>query len=405
MRVLVIPHDMRISGAAINALDLARSVRDRGHEVFVMACEGQLGDMLKETGLPVIHAPAEMGMRPSPSVVRIVRQAVRRHRIDVVHTFDYWATLEGYLGARGVPVVGTIMSMGSLPRYIPPVTLTLGFGDLYDEVRAERGPARAYLLEPPVDTAVDRRDLVDPDAFREAHGLTPGAPTLAIVSRLARSMKQESIERCIDAVGALDADLPGIQAVVAGGGSAEDELRARADKVNAGLGRRAVVLTGPLADPRAAYACADVVLGMGSSVLRGMALGVPAIVLGERGFTEPVRPDTIPVFDRFGFYGVGTGLDPAADPLHGLLRDLFADADKRAELAAWSHDFVVDRVALERQAGVLEEIFFAARAERRGPTTRAAEYTGTLRRTAAHKAAEQLRARRLRRERAAAAHG
>ena len=43
-------------------------------------------------------------------------------------------------------------------------------------------------------------------------------------------------------------------------------------------GRRAVVLTGELRDPRPAYAAADVSLGMGGSALRAMAFGRPLVV-------------------------------------------------------------------------------------------------------------------------------
>ncbi|MGR6997470.1 hypothetical protein ACU686_04085 [Yinghuangia aomiensis] len=178
-------------------------------------------------------------------------------------------------------------------------------------------------------------------------------------------MKQESIERCIDAVAALDPELPGIRLLVVGGGSAEEDIGRRADKTNADLGRRAVVRTGPLDDPRAAYACADVVCGMGSSVLRGMALGAAAVVVGERGFTEPVRPDTIPVFDRLGFYGVGEGVDPAADPLPAMLLDLFQDADRRSELASWSAELVRGRMSLKRQTDRLLKCYEAAIADRR----------------------------------------
>ncbi len=402
MRVMVMPHDMQLGGSSINALDLARTVRDLGHDVWVMARQGPLTARARAYGLPLIHSPEDMRMRPSPATVRAVRAAVRRHRIDVVHPYEYWSTLEAYLGASGAAVIGSILSMGHLPPYIPSVPLILGYGDLYDEVRATR--RHAYLLEPPIDTAHDRADAPDLGLaeFRAEYDLPAGPPTVAIVSRLANNMKRESVERTIDAVAALDASVSGIRAVVVGGGSAERDLRVRADKVNAALGRRAIVMTGPLDDPRAAYAAADVVCGMGSSILRGMAFEVPGIVVGERGFTEPVRPETIPVFDRLGFYGVGSGLDPAADELPELLGELFADADGRARLATWSRDMVRERVSLDRLAPLLVSHYEAAIADRAvgAPARRGVDGARTFRRLVGFKASEVVRAQRVRRGRA-----
>ena len=75
-------------------------------------------------------------------------------------------------------------------------------------------------------------------------------------------------------------------------------------RANRGEDRRVVVLTGQLADPRPAYSAADVILGMGSSALRGMAFGKPLVVQGERGFWELLTPDSASVFLRDGWYGV-----------------------------------------------------------------------------------------------------
>ena len=49
-------------------------------------------------------------------------------------------------------------------------------------------------------------------------------------------------------------------------------------------GRQVVLLTGEIADPRPAYAAADVVVGQGGSALRGMAFGKPLVVVGEGRF-------------------------------------------------------------------------------------------------------------------------
>ena len=67
------------------------------------------------------------------------------------------------------------------------------------------------------------------------------------------------------------------------------------------VGRDVVLVTGALLDPRPAYAAADIVIGMGSSALKGMAFGKPLVVQGEQGFWKLLEPATLPIFLAQGF--------------------------------------------------------------------------------------------------------
>src|SRR5690606_32800814 len=120
----------------------------------------------------------------------------------------------------------------------------------------------------------------------------------------------------IDAVGVL-AQTSTVHLLIVGGGEAEDHLRRRAAVVERGCGRRVVHFAGEQLDPRRYYAAADVVLGMGSSALRAMAIGRPVVVQGERGFALTCEPATIATFLRQGFWGVGAV--PQHDALAGQI--------------------------------------------------------------------------------------
>ncbi|BCW48489.1 glycosyltransferase [Arthrobacter sp. StoSoilB13] len=93
----------------------------------------------------------------------------------------------------------------------------------------------------------------------------------------------------MDAVAEL-ARLRDVRLVIVGDGPGMSDAMAKASVINDGLGRRVVLLTGELEDPRPAYAAADVVLGMGGSALRGLSFGKPLVVQGERGFWELLTP-------------------------------------------------------------------------------------------------------------------
>jgi glycosyltransferase involved in cell wall biosynthesis len=171
--------------------------------------------------------------------------------------------------------------------------------------------------------------------------------------------------------------------VVIGDGPSYGALREHAEKVNAALGRRAVIMAGQLADPRPAYAAADIALGMGGSALRAMAFGKPLIVLGVGGFAEPFEPDTAAQFLTGGFFGEGAG-EPSAQPLAGHIRRLAADARLRRDLGRLSRRTVVDRFSLTAAAGVLDDVY------RRAVAIRPARVRDAVRVVAHHTASEVL---------------
>lgn len=382
VRVLVFPRDLELGGSSINAIDLAAAVRLYDHEPVIFSSPGPLEERLAELDLAFEPVQLPTSPRPSPRVIRSLAAAIRRHRIDLVHTYEYWPCVEALYGSAllsGRPVLSTIMSM-DLPSYLPrSIPLTLGTRDLVRDAEQMRAAA-AYLLEPPIDTKFDNSSI-------DSGALAAGELTVVIVSRIASLMKQEGIERAIDAVGSLGRSRQ-ISLLVVGDGSAMDVIQERAARVNESLGRNVIVVTGAMNDPRPAYSAADIVVGMGSSVLRGMAFGKPAIVVGEQGFTLPVTPDTMATFDRTGFYGVGGGRPPAPeDPLVGHLTQLADDPDRRRELGEFGRKLVQERYSLDTLAAALDQIYRETTRSLPSLATRATDGLLTGVRVVRHKAA------------------
>jgi len=135
-----------------------------------------------------------------------------------------------------------------------------------------------------------------------------------------------------------------------GSGPAEAEVAAAARQANAKLGEKRVVLTGEIPDPRWAYAVSDVVLGMGGSALRGMAMGKPLIVQGERGFWKTLKNETVDYFLWHGWYGVGAGPEYGEESLFNELGPLIEDRSLREQLGRYSLSVVQDRFSLEAAA-------------------------------------------------------
>jgi glycosyltransferase involved in cell wall biosynthesis len=362
MRVIFYPHTMILSGT-INAVELAAAVRDRGHEVIVLSKPGPLVETVRSLGLEHITLSPRARKIPSLSASVQLGRLAQQRRVDVVHSWEWPTAVEAFAGARltrRIPVVCTIMSMSVAPFLPVTIPLAVGTEDLVRRTE-QRGHSSVTLIEPPVDVRANAPDY-DPGSFRAEFHLDT-SPLLAVVCRLAHELKLEGLLAACDVVGKLAADSVEVQLAIVGDGPARPEVEAAAAEANSRAGRKVVTLTGALYDPRAAYASADIILGMGGSALRGMAFGKPLVVQGERGFWELLTPESAPVFLYQGWYGIGSEADGRAHgamKLESIVRQLLAEPAKRRTLGDYGRDLVVKRFSLDRAAEVQEEIYATA---------------------------------------------
>jgi phosphatidyl-myo-inositol alpha-mannosyltransferase len=206
---------------------------------------------------------------------------------------------------------------------------------------------------------------VDGGEFRARHGIGTGEVVATMVCRLVPELKLEGLLAACDAAGELARAGHPLRLVIAGDGPARTAVAKRAAQANAAAGREAVVLAGALDDPRPAYAAADITIGMGGSALRGMAFAKPLIVVGERGFSEALTPESAPTFLRQGWYGLGAGsLGHGADGLRAALLRLLESPELRQTLGSFARQLVLDRFSL-RQAAELQEAEYLAAIEQR----------------------------------------
>ena len=355
MRLLVYPHELSIGGSQINAIDLAAGIAAAGHDVVVYGIPGPLVNYIEQRGLRFLPA-RPFRYRPAPPRIVQLADIAMRERLDLIHAYEWPPCLEAYYGAGlilNVPVLCTVLSMSVMP-YIPAsLPLIMGTKDLGDEARIVHR-ANVWVLEPPIDVVADNPGI-DGSAFRRAHGVLKDELLVVSVSRLAVDLKLDALVRAVDAADLLAGRYP-LRLLLVGDGPARDALLERAARVNQHWGREVVSLPGSEMDPRLAYAAADVVVGMGSSALRGLAFGRSVVVQGEQAFSEVFEPTTAALFLRQGFYGLGDDT-PGADRLAAQLDRLLADRNRREALGQFGRQMVLERFSLQRAVRVQGEIY------------------------------------------------
>lgn len=366
MKVIIFAHRLEIGGTQINAIDFATRLRDdHGFEPIIFATPGPAEQFIHERGLKFEAAP-DARFHPSIRRVRALRSLARREKAELVHAWDWWQCLEAYYGLHlpsAMPMIVTDMMLDLtriLPRSIP---ATFGTPAVLDTA-TKRGYRRPRLLVPPIDIEFNSPGVSPAIEFRDEMGLRSNEIMMVTVSRLSRYVKGESLRRSILATEMIGRDLP-VKLVFVGSGEAKSALQEEATRVNSSLGREAVLFAGEQSDPRAAYEAADIVVGMGGSVLRGAAFEKPVIVVGENGFSKPLEPASGDWFYYHGMFGRGDG-DPGNQRLAGYLKKLASSCELRRMNGNYARQFVTERFALPRISEVLAGYYRDAVSDRSG---------------------------------------
>ena len=295
--VMVQVNSLSLGGTQLNALDFAAAVEPHGFRSVLIGPR----DTLPARGPGLLEVAADRGLTVTPydRPTRVLRggaqlmaSVARKVGAEIVHVYgaaaDPRMTFWGPCLVGRRPFVHTIYEMVTPPDAYQHTSLVVGTGYQHDELRDRPGPTT--LISPPVDLGLDTPDPVAARTFRDTLGAVGERDLVVMVCRLDHAMKAVPAEAAIRAMHVLG-DV-GATLVIVGSGKEEPRLRWLADEVCAQARAPVVRFVGALADPRPAYAAADIGLGMGGSAARALAFGNPLVVVGENGLAEPFTPST-----------------------------------------------------------------------------------------------------------------
>src|SRR5579864_3690745 len=281
MRILLAAKTMGVGGLERIVVALARELRARGHEVWVVSSGGDLVPDLRRTGAEHVLAPLEI---TSPigvaQAARQIRRIIVEQHIDLVHSFSATASVAINLALRGrgtsgsdsVRLVSSPMGLQNSPRELPVTTwlrnwfLALGAEQILvisPEIRRhlKRVGAREQTLVDfnfvGLDSETFRPAEVQPsgddrDSVRREFGFPPDA---LVVSTIGALHPRKSHDLFIEAAALISTSERRAHFLVIGGGEllADLDERARAR----GLSRR-LVFTGVRDDVARLLSATDV---------------------------------------------------------------------------------------------------------------------------------------------------
>lgn len=243
LRVLQVSHCLGVGGLERVVVDLAQGLRRLGHDAHVCSLRGPgpLQAELAERGIPVFPMPWPGRGADRLMFLKVLR-LIRSRRYDVVHTHNTHAFLDGGAAAllAGVPVRVHTDHARPFPdklRYmLLERILSLGYHKVVGVSEHTAENLRRYEgIRPPklavIPNGIDgewyrrERDRLDRSELRKRAGLDGFSRVFGLGVRLE---EQKGIRYLLEAMPEILREHPSAGLAVAGSGSLEQDLKARA---------------------------------------------------------------------------------------------------------------------------------------------------------------------------------
>lgn len=319
-------------GAERSVALLLQGLQQRGHRVLLLCNDTVVADPARALGIPAELLPLG-GDASLHHAARLARR-LRRLRPDVLLAGMFKKVWLAGLAGRMAGVPRIVVRVGletDVPRNLK---YRVAFRRLVDHVVLVADRLRpAYAALPGYGPG--RLSVIPNGVHPPARRAYPGAVRLSLgipldgacVGTVARLVAQKRVDRLLDAVARLPAD---VHCIVAGEGPLRGALAARAEAL--GIARR-VHFLGHRADVADVLGALDVFVmtsdreGMSSAMLEAMAAEVPVVSTRVSGTAETLRP---------GAAGVAPGLAVAFDAaaVAAGVRALLQDAALRRAMGA-----------------------------------------------------------------------
>jgi L-malate glycosyltransferase len=382
VRVLLLNHTSRVSGAERSLLDVVVGLRATGVEADVACPEGLLARRARGLGVPVhvltgtdgslklhpVHTPRALGelARAGGQLARLVRA----HRPDVVHANSIRAGLVAAVAARlGAPRpvvhVRDVLPTGALTsltfRVLSRSSAALVANSAYtaDAVRDVVEDAPVRVVHNPVDLTRFDPGRYEPRVERVRLGLAEDERAVAVIAQLTPWKGQDDAVRAVARVSRCE---PRVRLLLVGNvvfsnpatrfdnRSYVAGLRRLVDDI--GLGDR-VRFLGAREDVPAILSALDALLvpsweePFGRTVVEGMAMGVPVLATSAGGPAELIANG------RDGLLLPPRSPERWAHALEGLLTDSAA----RARMGARARARAVRSWSLEAHVATLHALY------------------------------------------------
>ena len=359
MKILMVTMGLDIGGAETHIVELAKELKHQGHDVAIVSNGGVYVPEITAAGIR--HHSAPLHRRAIGDMRRartILRDVIRQEQPDVVHAHAripafLCGLLQKELKFPFVTTAHWVFDTRGMLRYLT------NWGE---RTVAVSDDIKAYLIREyglPAEHISVTINGIDTEKFspqtsgdrvKAEFGLNGDGPILSYVSRMDADRAMVA-RQLIQIAPRLDQAVPGVQLLIAGGGNVFDELKAKADGVNAALGRKCVVMTGGRTDINEIVAAGEVFVGVSRAALEAMAAAKPVIVAGNEGYHGLFGPEKLAEAQAGNFCCRGLPMSEEETLLADVTAVLKMSAEEKEQAGAYGRQVIFDHYSVRRMAG------------------------------------------------------
>ncbi len=331
---------MVIGGAETHVVELSKGLVMQGHDVTVASGGGVFVDEITKFGVKHFEVPLQT-KNPFAMIKSYhnLKKLIKKEKFDIVHAHSripafICGALAKKMGFRFVTSTHAVFKVNPLLERI---------SDWGERTFAVSSDIKQYLIDNydvPSDLITMTINGIDTERFsknadcngvvREL-GLKRDAFRVVYVSRIDRETALPGFLLC-EAAEKISDSIPNLEIVIIGGGTAYDELLARAEKTNFTIGREVVRLIGPRTDVAEITASADAFVGVSRAALEAMSEEKPVILAGQEGYIGVLDKSVMPIAKLTNFTCRGEKMPDAELIASDICRIYQMSVEERAEL-------------------------------------------------------------------------
>lgn len=292
MNILLATMGMDIGGAETHILELAKELKRRNNNVYVVSNGGKYVEELQQSGIEHIWAPLN-NKKPHNMIksYKILEKAIKDKKIDIVHSHSRISSfICGLLEKKmKFPFVTSAHWTFKVTPLLKAMTnwgqYTIAVSDDIKDYLIKNynvDSNKIIVTVNGIDTEKFSKNVDFSDIEKEFN-LSKNSRRIVYISRMDESRALVA-RQLIKISKELDKKIENLEIVIVGGGDVFEELKKECEKINSELGKRLLIMTGSRTDINKFAALGEIFIGVSRSAFEAMACEVPTIVAGNEGY-------------------------------------------------------------------------------------------------------------------------